>query len=90
VLALLCHPNPFNPTTTITFSLPSAAHTRIEIYDAAGRWSRTLVDKALPEGPHQVIWDGRGRSGERLNSGVYFCHITAGDLSTSQKMVLLR
>lgn len=89
-LALSCHPNPFNPTTTITFSLAAAVRTRLEIYDAAGRWSRTLVDKVLPAGPHQVLWDGRGRSGERLNSGVYFCRITAGDLSTSRKLVLLR
>ena len=89
-LALSCHPNPFNPTTTISFSLPSSGRTRLEIYDVSGRWSRTLVDKILPAGPHQVLWDGRGRAGERLNSGVYFCRITAGDLYTSRKMVLLR
>lgn len=90
ILGLSCYPNPFNPTTTITFSLPSAARTRIEIYDAAGRLGRTLVDEVLAEGPHQVLWDGRDKSGGRINSGVYFYRITAGDLTASRKMVLLR
>lgn len=90
VLDPSCYPNPFNPTTTITFSLASAAHTRIEIYDATGRLGRTLVDKVLAGGPHQVLWDGRDKSGGRVNSGVYFYRITAGDVTASRKMVLLR
>lgn len=90
VLGLSCYPNPFNPTTTITFSLLSAANARLEIYDATGRLGRTLVDENLAEGPHQVLWDGRDKSGSRVNSGVYFYRITAGDFSISRKMVLLR
>ncbi len=89
-LGLSCHPNPFNPSTTIVFSLPSQAHTRIEIYDTAGRLGRILVDEVFAGGPHQVLWDGRDKSGCRLNSGVYFCRITAGNVSTSRKIILLR
>ncbi len=89
-LGLSSYPNPFNPSTTIVFSLPSQAHTRIEIYDTAGRLGRTLVDEVLAGGPHQVLWDGRDKSGCRLNSGVYLYRITAGNVSTSRKIVLLR
>jgi hypothetical protein len=83
-------PNPFNPQTTIAFSLPEAADVSLEIYDVAGRRVATLVDGQLESGPHNVTWDGTTESGERAASGVYFYKLVAGEQKTTRKMVLLK
>jgi hypothetical protein len=83
-------PNPFNPTTTIRYSIAQRAHVTLAVYDAAGRRVRTLVDATLDPGTHDVIWDGRDERGTSLGSGVYFYRIEAGALRQSRKMVLLK
>ncbi len=85
-------PNPFNPQTRILFDLagPEWQHVLLCIYDPSGRKVRTLVDGALPAGPHFFDWDGRDATGRAVASGVYFTRLVAGALSSSQKMVLLR
>jgi len=83
-------PNPFNPKTSIAFSLPDAADVELSIYDVAGRKVATLVDSNMPAGPHSVEWNGRSDSGERVASGVYFYRLNAGDNEMSRKMVLLK
>jgi len=84
-------PNPFNPTTTIRFSVPDLSHATLEIYDVAGRKVCTLVDGVLEgEWDHSVVWDGRDWAGRDVVSGVYFCRLTAGARTTVGKMVLLR
>lgn len=65
-------PNPFNPTTTIFFSLQSAGRAEVLVYDVSGRIVRRLVRRNMPAGEHWTIWDGRGDRGEELASGVYF------------------
>ncbi len=83
-------PNPFNPTTSIRYSLPASEHVTINVYDASGSLVRTLVDEVRPLGTHDVQWDGRDDSGSTVGSGVYFYRITAGKYSESKKMVLLK
>ncbi len=69
-------PNPFNPSTTITFSLPDAGRTVLTIYNAGGQPVRTLVDAEVAGGMHHVEWDGRDSGGRAMASGVYICRLS--------------
>ncbi len=71
-------PNPFNPSTTIQFSLPQAGPVSLSIYDVNGRRVRTLVDGRADVGRHSVIWDGRDALGREVASGVYLYRLTTG------------
>jgi len=88
------HPNPFNPSTTIPFTVPGPDGERravsLAIYDVRGSRIRTLVDGAFPTGRHALQWDGRNQRGESVSSGVYFVQLRAGGVRATRKMVLLR
>jgi hypothetical protein len=84
------YPNPFNPTTTIEYALPSRGHVRLRVYDVNGARVRTLVDGVESGGSHRVTWDGRDDSGMRAASGVYLLRIDAAGTTTTRKMTLLK
>ena len=90
------YPNPGNPSTTITFTLPRTAHVTLEIYNLLGQRVRTLVDGAIDAGSHTVVWDGRDELGSSLSSGVYLYRLRAvqgkgqEDFVRVKKMVLVR
>jgi len=84
------YPNPFNPTTKIAFDVETAGQVSLKVFDVSGRLVRTLVDKTLPAGHQEIIWDGKDESGRKLASGAYFCRMTAGAFAESKKIVLLR
>ncbi len=83
-------PNPFNPTTTISFYLPEKTRAVLSIYNVDGRVVTTLVDDTLDERHREVTWDGKDASGSPVSSGVYFYRLTAGNSTLTKKMVLLR
>lgn len=83
-------PNPFNPSTAVTFELAREERVRLDIFDAHGRRVRTLLDERRPAGAHRVSWNGTGDSGEAVASGVYFLRMYAGDYSATRKLVLLK
>jgi len=83
-------PNPFNPTTTISFTLPERELVTLSSYDAAGKLVRTLVNEVRAYGKNQVTWDGRDNAGVAVGSGVYFYRLAAGKFSESKKMVMLK
>jgi len=83
-------PNPFNPSTTITFGLPHAARVRLEVFDVRGRARRRLVDGELEAGRHRAVWDGRDAGGHEVPSGVYFYRLHAGDAMLARRMLLVR
>jgi len=83
-------PNPFNPSTTISFDLPRSGHVNLSVYDVQGRTVRTIRDGVIPEGHREVVWDGRDEKGKEVSSGVYFYRLTAADMALTRKMVLLR
>jgi hypothetical protein len=86
-----CHPNPFNPRTTIPFTLSRSGPVDVSVYDAAGRLvSRLIEGERRPQGLNEVTWDGTGRSGEALASGVYFCRLEVGRQVETRRMTLLR
>lgn len=84
------HPNPFNPSTAITFDIPKAASVELKIYNVLGQEICRLVDAFLPAGRHQVTWDGRDRDGSVMASGIYFYTITADRFNDRKKMILLK
>lgn len=84
------NPNPFNPTTDITFDLPHRAEVKLEVYNMLGQRVRTLVSGELAAGRYTVRWDGTDESGRELVSGVYFYRLTTGGETLTKRMVLLR
>lgn len=87
-------PNPFNPSTTIEFTIPGAPGTRtrvrISIYDVAGRLVTTLADGLLEAGPRDVVWEGMGSNGGPVASGVYFVRLEGGGETVTRKLVIVR
>lgn len=84
------YPNPFNPMTRISFSLPGNETVKVQVLDAAGRSVRVLVNETMAAGAHEVRWNGTDDSGRAVPSGVYFSLIEAGGESTARRMTLVR
>jgi|GEM_PF-6904711 hypothetical protein len=78
-------PNPFNPSTTLTYSLAKPANVSLAVFDSSGRKIATLVDNFVSAGEHSVQFDGNG-----LSSGVYFYRLKAGGVEKSGRMTLVR
>ena len=83
-------PNPFNPSTRISFGLDEATHVILRVYDPAGRHVRTLVDEHRMPGDYNELWDGKNEKGKPVATGVYFYRLTTGERTKTKKMVLLR
>jgi flagellar hook assembly protein FlgD len=82
--------NPFNPTTTISFTLPERMEVHLAIYDVEGRLVEILVKGSLGEGIHATKSTGENNRGSQVSSGVYFYRLVAGKRTLTKKMVLLR
>lgn len=83
-------PNPFNPSTTISYVLEDQAQVKLAVYDLRGRTVAVLVDRVQNEGDYDVQWNGKDRSGRQLSSGVYMYRLEAGEFRMTRKMVLLK
>ncbi len=79
------YPNPFNPGTTIRYSLPGRGETSIRIYDVVGREVGTLVDEMQGPGVYEVRFDG-----SRLSSGIYFIRMNHNGRVAASKMILMK
>jgi len=84
------HPNPFNPITTIGYTLPRRSTVKIDVYNLLGQRVKTLVDQEKPPGSYSVTWNGTDAAGEAVSTGVYFYLLRAGDYVETKKMVLLK
>jgi hypothetical protein len=88
-----CYPNPFNPVTTIRFTMPTDESVTLSIYDITGRLVAKLVNGNLTAGYHEITWNGTNAAGKKVTSGVYFAKLTADSnaFNTSvEKIVLLK
>ncbi|MCB1184025.1 T9SS type A sorting domain-containing protein [bacterium] len=84
-------PNPFNPTTTISFLMPPGVRDyEVNVYDLRGQLVRRLADGPATPGRHDVLWDGRNEDGGPVGSGVYLYRVVAGDEKASGKMILVK
>ena len=79
------YPNPFNPTTTIRFSVAATHASLLQVYDITGRVVETLVNKRLISGVHEIIWNASNQS-----SGVYFVRLSNNTFRQTQKLILLK
>ncbi|MBC8344180.1 MAG: T9SS type A sorting domain-containing protein, partial [Bacteroidetes bacterium] len=84
------YPNPFNPTTTIRYDLPTDSEVHLVVYDVLGREVKTLINESQEAGFKSVRWNGRNDKGQQVSAGMYFYRIRAGKFSKVQKMVLLK
>jgi hypothetical protein len=84
------NPNPFNPVTSINYSVPAESHVTIEIFNVLGERVTTLVDEVQEAGSRTVSWNGIAEDGSKATSGVYFYKMKAGDYSETKKMTLVK
>lgn len=85
------YPNPFNPSTTIEFSVPKMSTVSLKIFDITGRQIATLIDKKKHnQGNYQAIWTGKDRNGMQMASGVYFYKLQSGNHEITKKMILMK
>jgi len=84
------YPNPFTPSTTIGYSLPTRSRVRLGVYDVAGREVVVLDDGVRAGGPHEVRWNGENGDGLPLGAGVYFVRLDSGGLTRTSKVMLLK
>ena len=83
-------PNPFDPSTTLTYTLPSQTEVSVTVYDATGRVVRELSRRVETAGEHMVSWDGRDDAGANVSSGVYHIRVEANGQAGTQKLVLIK
>jgi hypothetical protein len=84
------HPNPFNPSTTISYSLPGSLPVNLTIYNLEGKRVVTLVDGNQTGGFKELIWNGRDSAGQPVSSGIYLYRLKAGKNVITRKMVMIR
>ncbi len=83
-------PNPFNPSTLLSFEITESSDIRLSIYDLFGNHMVTLINEIYEAGTHQVSWNGRDKYQSPVSSGIYFYRIEAGAFSGTKRMVLLK
>ncbi len=93
--SVLAYPNPFNPSTTIRYSVPSVEKIQTTtvlatIYDITGKLITTLVNKEQSAGWHEMLWDGTNQNGQEVPGGVYLSRITVGSEVKTNRLILLK
>jgi hypothetical protein len=83
-------PNPFNPSTRITFDLARNGRVLLEVFDVRGRSIRRLLAEERSAGQHEVVWDGRDDRGNGAPSGTYVARLSAAGVTTARKMQLVK
>ena len=84
------YPNPFNPETTIKFSLSEEQEIIINVYNIAGQKVKQLISQQLSEGQHSIIWNGTDSNSKSVSSGVYFYKLKTGNFEQTKKMILMK
>jgi hypothetical protein len=84
------YPNPFNPGTTIEFSLPRRSDVAVMVFDALGSEVIRLAEGKWEAGVHRIRWEGKDGSGRPAASGVYYCRFVVDGYAATRPMILLR
>ncbi len=84
------YPNPFNPETTISYSVEKAGKVTLEVFNILGQKVKTLVNDSRNAGNHNVVWNGKDDAGRAVSSGVYFYRMKNGNYSKTNKMILMK
>ncbi len=83
-------PNPFNPSTKITYRLNKAAQVRLSVYDITGREVNQLINKYQTVGDYNIAWNSNDQGGQKMASGMYFARLNVDNESVTRKMVLTK
>jgi len=84
------YPNPFNPSTNISFILAKDMDARLDIYNVKGQIVKTLLNASLVKGKHTLEWNGKDERGRSVSSGIYFSHLKTAEGSFVNKMMLMK
>ncbi len=84
------YPNPFNPSTNISFSIPSPAKVKLTVYNVKGQKVKELINDTIDMGTHTVQWDGTDHRNRKVSSGLYFSHLEHEGKSKTIKMMLMK
>ncbi len=84
------YPNPFNPTTTITYDIPNESHITLTIYDLMGRSVKELMSKRVSPGNHSIVWNGTDSNNNSVASGMYLYQLKSGDFVETKKLLILK
>lgn len=83
-------PNPFNPSTTITFSIPEAGRVRVSVYNLKGQKVKDLINTDMLRGNHKLVWDGKDANNRNTSSGIYFLRLESGGKTSIRKAMLMK
>ena len=83
-------PNPFNPTTTISYKLPKDSHVKVTIYDMMGRLVKNLISGYHISGYRTIKWDATNNKGESVSAGMYLYVVDAGEFKQVRKMLFIK
>ncbi|NQT64562.1 MAG: T9SS type A sorting domain-containing protein [FCB group bacterium] len=89
-LAISNYPNPFNPTTTITYSLPQNGNIHLSIYNIKGQIVKTLFEGEQLAGSYEMVWDGKDNNEKSVSSGLYFYKLSTKNETLMKKMMMLK
>jgi hypothetical protein len=84
------YPNPFNPSTTISFTLTQESPVKLEIYNSKGQRVKTLINQQIDAGLHEIIWYGKDENDNPIASGMYFYKLTVNSFTRIKKTMLLK
>ncbi len=84
------YPNPFNPSTQFSISLPERVFVHIAVYDLNGRKVATLINSIMDNGIYELKWEGKNDSGSIVSAGVYILKVDAGTFHDNQKLIFIK
>ena len=84
------YPNPFNPSTTLSFDVPNSEKISINIYNVKGQLVKNICNQVYDKGYHSIIWNGKDNNGTQCGTGVYFYKMQAGKTTQTQKMMMIK
>ncbi len=90
VLSASNYPNPFNPSTNISFNIPIEGKVNVMVYNLKGQKVKDLVSEQLEAGQHQVVWNGLDNNKKAVSSGIYFYKVKSAGMSVTKKMILMK
>ena len=84
------YPNPFTPSTTITYSVQTSGLVKLKIYNNLGQLIRTLVDGQMTLGEYTIVWDGMSDNGSSVSAGTYYYQLQVGEYTAAKQMIMLK
>ena len=84
------YPNPFNPETTINYSIPKTAWMSLSIYDIRGELVSTIIDEVMSPGDYSVTWKGNNFINRQMPTGIYFAILKTNKILISHKLLLMK